>query len=313
MEIGGMVGKVSKLDFNTDSKDRGRYARMVVFVDLGRPLISKILINDNPQRIEYENLLVVCFKCGCYGHISENCSVATISEETKEKGELIDKTTTSSVVAGEGEYGPWMLVEKRSRRENPDEFKKGNNFNGQRIRELNEGLSVEQLLADRALDPKARSSLKSQNQVEPMTGLVSQAHQASDPKAQKYLKTHKQLEPKLSLVSQMHQANFGSISLDHHCEADHVKADLPSSTQQQVQYIVYFNPTFKESSIVNVVVKDGVLEAKNHSAVVFKKSSSLEPISKGIGGSTGPTDTKSSAKASKGQITNFKYTSSKRG
>ncbi|MBA0777775.1 hypothetical protein Gotri_005750 [Gossypium trilobum] len=45
MEIGGMVGKVTKLDFNADSKARGRYARMAIYVNLGRPLVSKILIN----------------------------------------------------------------------------------------------------------------------------------------------------------------------------------------------------------------------------------------------------------------------------
>lgn len=78
MEIGSLIGKITKLDINTDSRARGRYARMVVFVNLGRPLISKILINGNPQRIEYENLPVVCFKCGRYSHTDEACSL-TIS------------------------------------------------------------------------------------------------------------------------------------------------------------------------------------------------------------------------------------------
>ncbi|PPR85327.1 hypothetical protein GOBAR_AA35361 [Gossypium barbadense] len=31
----GMIGKVTKLDFNTDSIARGQYARMAVFVNLG--------------------------------------------------------------------------------------------------------------------------------------------------------------------------------------------------------------------------------------------------------------------------------------
>ncbi|MBA0771168.1 hypothetical protein Gotri_019680, partial [Gossypium trilobum] len=34
MEIGGMIGKVTKLDFNTDSRVRGQYACMEVFVNL---------------------------------------------------------------------------------------------------------------------------------------------------------------------------------------------------------------------------------------------------------------------------------------
>ncbi|MBA0743396.1 hypothetical protein Gogos_006079 [Gossypium gossypioides] len=59
-----MVGKIAKLDFNTDSKARGKYARMAVYVNLGKPLLSQVLINGNIQRIEYESLPVVCFSCG---------------------------------------------------------------------------------------------------------------------------------------------------------------------------------------------------------------------------------------------------------
>ncbi|MBA0780285.1 hypothetical protein Gotri_004403 [Gossypium trilobum] len=58
-DIGGLVGKVTKLDFNTDSRARGRYAQMEVYVNLGKPLISKLLINGNMQRAEYESLPVV--------------------------------------------------------------------------------------------------------------------------------------------------------------------------------------------------------------------------------------------------------------
>ncbi|MBA0670414.1 hypothetical protein Goklo_025405 [Gossypium klotzschianum] len=118
MEIGGLIGKVTKLDFNTDSRVRGRYARMAVFVNLGRPLISKILINGNPQRIEYENLPVVCFKCGRYGHTNETCLLSTPSLRVVEKGESSERATISTTAAGEGEYGPWMLVEQKSRRGN---------------------------------------------------------------------------------------------------------------------------------------------------------------------------------------------------
>lgn len=39
-EIGGLIGKVAKLDFNTDTGVRGRFARMVVYVNLDRALIS---------------------------------------------------------------------------------------------------------------------------------------------------------------------------------------------------------------------------------------------------------------------------------
>ncbi|KAH1091414.1 hypothetical protein J1N35_018671 [Gossypium stocksii] len=122
-----MVGKVSKLDFNTDSKTRGRYARMAIYANLGRPLVLKILINGSFQRIEYENLPVVCFKYGCYGHLSKNCSLATPSLKTAKKREMVDKNSANSAIAGDGEYGPWMIVERRNRRCNLDGNKKVNN------------------------------------------------------------------------------------------------------------------------------------------------------------------------------------------
>ncbi|MBA0846823.1 hypothetical protein Goshw_007900 [Gossypium schwendimanii] len=39
-EIREMVGKVVKLDMNIDSRARGHFARMVVYVDLEKPLVS---------------------------------------------------------------------------------------------------------------------------------------------------------------------------------------------------------------------------------------------------------------------------------
>ncbi|KAK5838811.1 hypothetical protein PVK06_007550 [Gossypium arboreum] len=39
-EIGRLIGKVAKLDFNTDNRLRGRFARMTVFINLDKPLTS---------------------------------------------------------------------------------------------------------------------------------------------------------------------------------------------------------------------------------------------------------------------------------
>ncbi|KAH1084179.1 hypothetical protein J1N35_023940 [Gossypium stocksii] len=67
-EIGATIGKVAKLDFNTDNGVRGRFARMAVFINLDKALISQVIINGVTQRIEYEHLPTVCFQCGHYGH-----------------------------------------------------------------------------------------------------------------------------------------------------------------------------------------------------------------------------------------------------
>ncbi|MBA0711627.1 hypothetical protein Golax_010788, partial [Gossypium laxum] len=68
-----MVGKVAKSDFNTDSKARGRYACMVLYINLGKPLLLQVLISENTQRIEYESLPIICLSCGRYSHLKETC------------------------------------------------------------------------------------------------------------------------------------------------------------------------------------------------------------------------------------------------
>ncbi|KAK5818845.1 hypothetical protein PVK06_023791 [Gossypium arboreum] len=54
--------------------------------------------------------------------------------------------------------------------------------------------------------------------------------------------------------------------------------------QKQADHTLHFNPTFKENSFVNVEVKEGVLEAKNHSTVVFSNKSLLENVTEVSGG-----------------------------
>ncbi|MBA0590349.1 hypothetical protein Gorai_019060, partial [Gossypium raimondii] len=72
-EIGNLIGKVANLDFKIDYGSRGRFARMTVFINLDKPLVLHILVNDMMQRVEYELFLAVCFSCSCYGHICDPC------------------------------------------------------------------------------------------------------------------------------------------------------------------------------------------------------------------------------------------------
>ncbi|KAH1045830.1 hypothetical protein J1N35_036614 [Gossypium stocksii] len=76
-EIGELVGKVAKLDLNTDSRIRGHFARMTVYVNLDKPLVSQILINRRSQKVEYESLSTIYFHCGRYGHVDNVCPFRT--------------------------------------------------------------------------------------------------------------------------------------------------------------------------------------------------------------------------------------------
>ncbi|MFQ6660817.1 hypothetical protein Gotur_029198 [Gossypium turneri] len=44
------------------------FARLVVCIDLKKPLVSKVKINGHTQHMEYKSLLNVCFRCGLYRH-----------------------------------------------------------------------------------------------------------------------------------------------------------------------------------------------------------------------------------------------------
>ncbi|PPD69143.1 hypothetical protein GOBAR_DD33980 [Gossypium barbadense] len=67
-EIGQAVGMVVKLDIHTGYTRRGRFARLVICVNLRKTLVSKVRINGQLQHVEYESLLDVCFRCGHYDH-----------------------------------------------------------------------------------------------------------------------------------------------------------------------------------------------------------------------------------------------------
>lgn len=85
-----MIKKVAKLDFQTDSRTRGRFARMTVFINLDKPLVSQAMINGEVQRVEYEALPTICFSCGKYGHVKELCPsvVINLSLESEKKVEV---------------------------------------------------------------------------------------------------------------------------------------------------------------------------------------------------------------------------------
>ncbi|MBA0612867.1 hypothetical protein Godav_013416 [Gossypium davidsonii] len=86
------IGKVVKLDFNTDAGVRGRFTRMTVCMNLEKPLVSQVLVTRVIQQVKYEYLPTVCFSCGHYSHIKEFCPTDA-----------------------NGAYGSWMLVERQGR------------------------------------------------------------------------------------------------------------------------------------------------------------------------------------------------------
>lgn len=72
--IAKALGKPLKIDLNTATSTRGKYARVCIEMDLKKPLLSCFAIGKYNYLIEYEHLHNFCFNCGRVGHRREWCS-----------------------------------------------------------------------------------------------------------------------------------------------------------------------------------------------------------------------------------------------
>lgn len=111
VEIGGTIGMVVKLDINTDNKVRGRVAGMDVYVNLERPLVSQILINDKLKKVEYEFLSTVCFRCGRYEHVKEACEHRTYISSIEKKTPLPETLPSGTLLSNTLPEDTRMVVE----------------------------------------------------------------------------------------------------------------------------------------------------------------------------------------------------------
>lgn len=79
------IGKPLKVDALTATKERTEFARICVEINLQTPLIHKIWIDRGScsyfQKIQYENLPMVCFRCKSIGHLTKDCPVSVVDSE----------------------------------------------------------------------------------------------------------------------------------------------------------------------------------------------------------------------------------------
>ncbi|KAE8683912.1 hypothetical protein F3Y22_tig00111166pilonHSYRG00310 [Hibiscus syriacus] len=148
--IGSLVGKVAKLHFHKDTSNRRRFALIAVYVDLTKPLISKLEVGNKIQVVEYENLPSIYFSCGRFGHMKEACpsSSQPHDQQSSEVKTVINAHAFSKQVTNALEevetapYGPWMMVEKRHRKKSTGPTKSseqaiGSKISGSRFTALN--------------------------------------------------------------------------------------------------------------------------------------------------------------------------------
>ena len=73
LKIGNGLGPILRVDFNTATGTRGRFARICVQLDLEQPLIRTIRVGKLKLAVVYKGIGLLCFHCGRIGHRSEWC------------------------------------------------------------------------------------------------------------------------------------------------------------------------------------------------------------------------------------------------
>ncbi|MBA0730341.1 hypothetical protein Golax_025577 [Gossypium laxum] len=117
-EIESLIGKVTKLDFETDKGSRGKFARMAVYINLEKPSVSQILVNGVVHRVVFESLPSVCFSYGRFDHLQNLCFGSDAANDTKMGTNVtavasLEKNNMAELTKA---FGPWMLVERKYRR-----------------------------------------------------------------------------------------------------------------------------------------------------------------------------------------------------
>ena len=117
-EIGSILGEVIRVDYHTESAERGRFARIAVVLDLSQPLVPKIQVDDHLIYVEYEGLPLICFHCGRYGHQKDNCPenpARVTATPVVPPAPANAPASTSAVPHDEPQFGDWMLVPMKPR------------------------------------------------------------------------------------------------------------------------------------------------------------------------------------------------------
>ncbi|KAK9232422.1 hypothetical protein WN943_022668 [Citrus x changshan-huyou] len=120
--LGQIIGSVIRIDYNTESEQRGKFARIAVEIDLKSPLISQFHLDGKVQRVEYENLPVICFHCGKYGRYKEGCSDRENNGPTEvdvpipvDPAEQQWMSKAGHDSRNEPKFGPWMVVARKGK------------------------------------------------------------------------------------------------------------------------------------------------------------------------------------------------------
>lgn len=125
--LGNKIGKAIRVDDMNLNRVRTMYARICVEVDLAAPLLPLYEVDGNALRIEYEGLQLICFNCGKFRHIMEQCPPKKKTSENQgndvelTRSQLNEKSPESMKKGGEtaNKFRQWMVAQYPRRGRKP--------------------------------------------------------------------------------------------------------------------------------------------------------------------------------------------------
>ena len=96
--MASQVGYPIKIDQHTLKLAQGRFARVYVEIDLFKPVVGMISVEEKWYKVEYEGLHIICSNCGCYGHYSRDCSKSEVVLGDSNSTNKVNDATLNEVV-----------------------------------------------------------------------------------------------------------------------------------------------------------------------------------------------------------------------
>ncbi|KAL6205272.1 hypothetical protein ACLB2K_022534 [Fragaria x ananassa] len=135
-KIGKILGNVVRVDPITIGQARGKFARVCVEVDLGKPLKPFVEVESVAYNVIYEGISMICFECGCFGHSKDKCPSIVLASNV-DHSSVVPNCSPNDVVHGDNmkvpdemdasfehrsvikeDMGPWMLMNYMNKKKN---------------------------------------------------------------------------------------------------------------------------------------------------------------------------------------------------